>query len=82
MKVRIMPRLMGAEFGVGDPEGLKNLCGQEVTVARVCNNQKWMVYIEEYENAPFFMEEIECIVDDTEISESEESISVLLGGIT
>lgn len=27
----------------------------------------------------FFMEEIECIVDDVEISESEASLSVLLG---
>ena len=39
-----------------------------------------MVSIEEESGVEFYMEEIECIVEDTEISESEESIDILLGG--
>lgn len=82
MTVRIMPRLMGSElYGGSDPEELQEWCGQEVTVSRVHKHSEWMVYIEEDEDACFYMEEIECIVDNSEIPESEESLSVLLGGV-
>lgn len=80
MRVRIGPRLMGSElYGADDPETYQKWCCQEVTVKRVSRPEHWMIDIEEGD-ACFFMEEIECIVDDdTEISESEESINVLLG---
>lgn len=82
MRVRIMSRLMGSElYGGDDPEELQEWCGQEVTVARVHKHSEWMVYIEEDEDACFYMEEIECIVEDTEIAESEESIDIILGGV-
>lgn len=81
MRVRIMPRLMGLElYGGDDPEELREWCGQEVTVANVKRYTQWMVRIEEGKNAYFFMEEIDCIVEDDEIAESEESIDVILGG--
>lgn len=82
MKVMIAPRLMGYElYGGVDPEELQEWCGQEVTVARVHKHSEWMVYIAEEENACFYMEEIECIVADTELPESDVPISVLLGGV-
>ena len=80
MKIRICSELRGSElYGADDPEEYKKWCGKEVTVKRVSNPDQWMVDIEE-DNACFFMEEIECIVDNVEIPESEESLSVLLGG--
>lgn len=80
MRVRIMPRLMGEELYEGDdPEELKEWCGQEVTVRSVLHSTEWMVCIEEDGDAEFYMEEIECVVDDIEIEESGEPISVLLG---
>ena len=80
MRIRIGPRLMGHElYGAEDPAEFGQYCGQEVTVRKVDKPDQWMVYIEEHERACFFMEEIECIIDDAEISESEEPINVLLG---
>lgn len=77
-----MPRLMGSElYGGNDPEELQEWCGREVIVAKVRRYTQWMVYIEEYKDACFYMEEIECIVEDTEIAESEESIDILFGGV-
>lgn len=82
MIVRIMPSLMGAElYGGSDPEELQEWCGKEVTVARVHKHSEWMVYIEEEEDACFYMEEIECIVECTELPESDEPLSILLGGM-
>lgn len=78
MRVRIMPRLMGAElYGSEYTKWL----GQEVTVRHVTRYGEWAVGIEEDKDVEFYMEEIECIVDDTEIAESEESIDILLGGV-
>lgn len=79
MRVRIGPRLMGLElYGVDDPEPYKKWCGKEATVLKVDKPDHWMVYIEE-DNVEFFMEEIECVIEDAEISESDEHINVLLG---
>lgn len=81
MRVRIMPKLMGEElYGADDPASLAQYCGQEVTVKAVTHYEHYMVSIEEDSGVEFYMEEIECIVEDTEISESEESIDTLLGG--
>lgn len=81
MRVRICAKLRGSElYGADDPEDYKQWCGKEVTVKTVSKPDHWMVEIEE-DDACFFMEEIECIIDDVEISESEESISVLLAGV-
>lgn len=80
MRVRIGPRLMGHElYGADDPASYKKWCGKEATVLKVDKPDHWMVYIEEDDGVCFFMEEIECIIEDAEISESEEPISVLLG---
>lgn len=81
MKVRIMPKLMGEElYGADDPEDYKQWLGQEVTVRQVRKYDQWIVGIEEDKDVEFYMEEIECIVEDTELSESDESLSILLGG--
>lgn len=83
MRVRIKQRLLGEElYGVDDPPELQKWCGKEVTVARVINPSNWMVDIEEDRHAGFYMEEIECIVEDedVEITESDESIGILFGG--
>lgn len=39
-----------------------------------------MVSIEEGD-VEFYMDEIECIVDDAEIAESDEPIGILIGGM-
>ncbi len=81
MRVLIGPELLGAElYGGEDPESLKVWLGKEVTVAKINPSGDWTFGIEEDGNAWFFIEEVECIVDDTEIAESDESLSVLLGG--
>ena len=78
-----MPKLMGNElYGVDDPDEYKEWLCQEVTVRHVAQyGQKWMVGIEEDKDVEFYMEEIECIVEETEIPESDESLSALLGGV-
>lgn len=79
--VRIGPCLRGEElYGADDPEEYRKWCGKEATVKKIDEPEPWMVYIEEDDSVCFFMEEIECIVNDVEIAESSESISVLLGG--
>ena len=82
MRVLIGPELLGAElYGGEDPEEIKVWLGKEVTVARVYPSGDWTFSIEEDNNANFFIEEVECIVDvDEEIEESDASISALLGG--
>lgn len=81
MRVRVGPQLKGQElYAIDDPVEYKHFCGQEVTVRKVEKGRYWMVFIEEHEKACFLMEEIECILGNIEIAESEESLSVLLGG--
>lgn len=80
MRIRIGPRLMGHElYGAEDPAEFAQYCGQEVTVRKIDKPDQWMVYIEEHDRACFFMEEVECILDDAEIDESGESLNTLLG---
>ena len=80
MRIRIGPRLMGRElYGAEDPAEFAQYCGQEVTVRKIDKLDQWMVYIEEHDMACFFMEEVECILDDAEIDESGESLNALLG---
>lgn len=82
MRVRIAQQLMGEElYGADDPEEYEKWLGQEVTVRYVKQYSEWIVGIEEDKDVEFYMEEIECIVEDTEITESEESIDMLLGGV-
>ena len=82
MRVRIMPRLMGAElYGADDPEDYGRWLGKEATVKYVRKYKHWFVGIEEDDDVEFYMEEIECIIEDVEISESDESIDILLGGV-
>ena len=81
MRVRIAQQLMGEElYGADDLEDYEKWLGQEVTVRYVKQYSEWIVGIEEDKDVEFYMEEIECIVDDTEITESDESIDFLLGG--
>lgn len=82
MRVLIGPELLGVElYGGEDPESLKIWLGKEVTVKDIHPIGDWTFSIEEDDEANFFIEEVECIVDiDEEIEESDASISVLLGG--
>ena len=82
MRVLIGPELKGAElYGGEDPEFLKCWCGKEVTISKISPHGDWTAGIEEDESAFFFIEEIECIVDDIEINESDEPFSILIGGV-
>lgn len=82
IRVLIGPELLGAElYGGEDPESLKYWCGKEVTISRVEPNGDWTAGIEEDPDAFFFIEEIECIIDDTEIDESDEPLSIIIGGV-
>lgn len=77
-----MPRLMGAElYGADDPEDYGRWLGKEATVKYVREYEHWLVGIEEDPCIELYMEEIECIIEDAEISESDESIDILLGGV-
>lgn len=81
MRVLISSELKGAElYGGEDPENLMEWCGSEVTVRTISMSGDFPVGIEEDHDAWFCMEEIECIIDDTEIEESDTSIGVLFGG--
>ena len=77
----IAPELKGSElYGAEDPEELAEWCGKEATVCEVYNILgNWMVKIEEDDTAQFYMEEIECVVEDIEILESDEPLSVIIG---
>ena len=84
MRVRIASRLCGAElYDAEDPSSLRMWCGKEVTVKNVVpfSDGAHKVFVEELspQSLYFYMEEIECIVTDEEISESDESIAILLG---
>lgn len=80
MKIRIATKLIGeALYACDDPVEMKAWCGKEATVKYVKEYTAWMVGIEEAD-FEFFMEEIECIIEDTEIDESGEPLEVLLGG--
>jgi hypothetical protein len=68
-------------YGGEDPESLECWLGKEVTVRKIYPHGDWTFGIEEDEDAVFFIEEVECIVDDTEIKESDESLDILIGGI-
>lgn len=80
MRVRIMPRLFGEElYGAEDPPSCARYLGQEVTISKKENHNFPCIFIEEEDGVAFYMEEIECIVSETEIDESDAPISVLLG---
>lgn len=82
MRVRIAQKLMGEElYGADDPEDYEKWLGQEVTVRYVKQYTEWIIGIEEDKDVEFYLEEIECIVDEAELSESDESLDTLLGGI-
>lgn len=83
MRVMIAPELKGSElYGAEDPQELAEWCGKEVTVYEVENILgMWMVRIVEDESAQFYMAEIECIVEDAEILESPEPLSIIIGGV-
>ena len=73
---------MGEElYGSDDPENCKKWLGREATVKYVREYDHWMVGIEEDGSVEFYMEEIECVIEDVEIPESDEPIDVLLGGM-
>lgn len=80
-RVKIGPKLLGEElYGCDDPEEIEKWCGHEVTVRATRRGIQtgWLISIEEDKNAEFYIEEIECIVDDSEISESDAPLNVLL----
>ena len=83
MRVRVGPKLMGAElYGADDPDEFRKWLGQEVTVRSVsCPGDEWFVEINEDDRVAFYLEEIESIIEDTEIEETTASVDDLLGGI-
>ena len=82
MRVRIAQKLMGEElYGADDPADYEKWLGQEVTVRYVKQYTEWIIGIEEDKDVEFYLEEIECIIDEAELSESDESLEALLGGI-
>lgn len=82
MRVLISHELKGAElYGGEDPEHMMEWCGREVTVRKVNMTGDFPVGIEEDHDAWFCMEEIDCIIDDTEIDESDEPLSIIIGGV-
>ena len=83
MRVRVGPKLMGAElYGADDPEEFRKWLGQEVTVRSVSYPvDAWFVEINEDDRVAFYLEEIESIIEDTEIEETTASVDDLLGGI-
>lgn len=83
MRVLIAEQLKGSElYGSEDPQELAEWCGKEVTVYEVENILGiWMVRIVEDESAQFYMAEIECVVEDIEILESDEPLSIIIGGV-
>ena len=69
MRIKIGPNLCGkALYDADDPEFLKEYLGQVVTVrdVQVYGTNDIQVRIHEDEDAMFFMEEIDGIVDDAE----------------
>lgn len=79
MRVRIAQKLIGEElYGVDDPVEYEKYLGKEVTVRCIKHYREWMVGIEEDESIDFYMEEIECIIDDADIKESDIPIGTLL----
>lgn len=83
MRVCISSELKGSEvYGGEDPEWLKKWCGQEVTIREILQNVDFPVGIEEDYGAWFCVEEIEHIVNDVDIEESNESLESLFGGVS
>ena len=81
MRVMISSKLMGEElYGGNDPDSVAYWCGKEVTIAQICERYEFPICIEEDPDSWFCIEEIECIVEDTEIQESDSSLADLFGG--
>lgn len=83
-KVQIGSRLLGGElYGWEDPSELKQFLGTIGTVVRVNESHDSKTYTVEIEEngtgTSFILEEIEYIVPETELEESDSSISDLLG---
>lgn len=83
-QVQVGPKLLGHElFGWADPDILNEYLGTIVTVKRVErseDNDTWYIYFEEIgTDDPFILQEIDSIVPDQELEESDASLSLLLG---
>jgi hypothetical protein len=82
MRVRIGPELLGeALYGAYDPQGYVKYLGQEATVLETfkSGDLRYVRLDSGADDCTFLIEEIECIIDDVEIPESEESIADFLG---
>lgn len=83
-KVQIGSKLLGDElYGWEDPHELKQFLGTIGTIARVSESHDGKTCTVEIEEngtgTSFIIEEIECIIPDTELEESDSSINDLLG---
>lgn len=82
MRIRIASKLMGEElYGAEDPMWMQKWLGQEAIVESVEMLDVPIVRIEdEDENGRpcFYMEEIDCIVADDDLEESDVPLSKLL----
>ena len=82
MRVRIGPKLLGeALYSADDPQEYVKYLGQEVTVLETfkSGDLRYVRIDSGADDCTFLIEEIECIIDDVEIPESEESIAEYLG---
>lgn len=83
IRVCISSELKGSEiYGGEDPEWLEKWCGKEVTIREISPSGDFPVGIEEEYGAWFCVEEVEFIVNDVDIEESDESIEGLFGGMS
>lgn len=82
MRVRIGPELLGrALYDTYDPPEYVKYLGQEATVLETLKTGccRYVRIDNGEDDCTFLIEEIECIIDDDEIPESEESIADFLG---
>lgn len=84
VRVQIGSKLLGKElYGWEDPPDLRRFLGSIGTVTKVeetSGGQTYTVTIEEnYTGSLFLIEEIEYVIPDEELEESDESIDTLLG---
>ena len=84
VKVQVGSRLLGGElYGWEDPDILDTFLGEAVTIKKIeraPTEDTWFIYIEQSgSDDPFIIEEIECLLPDQELEESDRSINDLLG---
>lgn len=83
-RVLVGPKMLGMElYGWSDPKELEKYLGKEMTVDRVREadvEKTFYVDLVGTDTVPsFIIEEIECIIPDTELEESDMDLGSLIG---